>query len=313
MLEYNDHFKFLETCKIKKDLNFYLTEPCRLNTIFWITNSYKILQEKISNKQDIIKFVLDCKNEDGGYGGSIGYPSTILTTFNALQILSILKTKIYDEKTINFIVNNHKQDGSFKNDIHGMSDNRINCSAVLSLHLLYINQNNIQSAFDKPVDINFFKKIKFNYKQCIKYFMSCYNLDGGFGLEIGDESHSAFTFCCISALRSLGCLDYINKRDVGKFILFRQESSGGFSGRIDKKEDVCYSFWAYATLIIIKKDHLINKIKLKKFILSCQSSNGGFSDRPGNESDPYHLMFSLAALSLLNYKNLPKIDPGFAF
>ncbi|EQB61341.1 geranylgeranyl transferase type ii beta subunit [Vairimorpha apis BRL 01] len=313
MLRYNEHLKFLDKYKSIKDLDFYLTEPCRLNTLFWIINSYKILQKEIPNKKNIVKFVLDCKNADGGYGGSVGFPSTILTTFNALQILSILEEKFYDENTINFILKKHKEDGSFKNDSFDMSDNRINCSAILSLHLLYINCENKERDFYEPINVKFFEKIKFDYKKCINYIINCYNLDGGFGLEKNDESHCAFTFCCISSLRSLGYLDYINKRDISKFILLRQGKNGGFSGRIDKKEDVCYSFWAYATLIILKKDYLIDKVRLTNFILTCQSLKGGFSDRPGNEPDPYHLMFSLAALSLLNYNKLSSIDPGLAF
>lgn len=314
MLNKNEHVKYLKEVANKKDLHYKLSEPCRLNTLYWMINSYKIMNIENDLKDEVLEFVKKCKNEDGGYGGSENYPSTILTTFNALQILFIYSQKFYDENTISFILSNFTEDGSFTNDSSGMSDNRINCSAVLSLHLLYLNKNNVFDilSMEENISFDFCNEINFDYKKCISYVISCYNSDGGYGLEKGDESHCAFTFCCLSILRSLGCLNYVNKRDITRFIVLRQNENGGLSGRVNKKEDVCYSFWAYAALKIINKNKLIDEEKLIKFIFSCQSTKGGFSDRPGNEPDPYHLMFSVAGLSLLGYEGLKKIDPGFA-
>lgn len=313
ILDLTNHVNFLEKIRNLKDLDFFLSEPCRLNTLYWIVNSYKIMGIDPGMK-DIVDFVKSCKNEDGGYGGSTNHPSTILTTFNALQILYIYKENFYDNKTINFILSNMNEDGSFRNDRYGMTDNRINCSAVLSLHLLYLNKtlNFERSSLAEQIPYKYCDSIEFDYKKCIEYIISCYNPDGGFGLAKGDESHCAFTFCCISSLRSLGSLQYTNIRDISRFIALRQEKSGGLSGRINKKEDVCYSFWAYATMKMIHKNHLLNEQMLIDFILSCQGKNGGFSDRPKNEADPYHLMFSLAALSLLGYEGVGEVDPGFA-
>ncbi|KAK6090554.1 hypothetical protein P3W45_000277 [Vairimorpha bombi] len=314
MLKRDNHDNYLKEVMNRRDLNYKLSEPCRLNTLYWIINSYKIMNIENDLKEEVLSLVQKCKNEDGGYGGSENYPSTILTTFNALQILYIYKQNFYDENTISFIIQNFKENGSFMNDKFGMSDNRINCSAVLSLHLLYLNR---KMKFDADllkikISYEFCDQIKFNYKKCIEYIISCYNPDGGFGLDKGDESHCAFTFCCLSILRSLGSIEYVNKRDITRFIILRQDENGGLSGRVNKKEDVCYSFWAYAALKIINRNNFIDEEKLKNFILSCQAKEGGFSDRPGNEPDPYHLMFSLAGLSLLGYKGLKDIDPGFA-
>ncbi|WUR03977.1 geranylgeranyl transferase type-2 subunit beta (PGTB2) [Vairimorpha necatrix] len=313
ILNIEDHKNFLEKISQDKILDFYLSEPSRLNTIYWTINSYKIMNSK-KDFSNFLFFTKNCKNQDGGYGGSTNFPSTILSTFNALQILYISKQDFFDIKTVNFILKNFNKNGSFNNDEFGMTDNRINCSAVLSLHLLYLNKNRVFdiSSLSKPIPVDFCENIKFDYKSCVRYIMSCYNKDGGFGLAIGDETHCAFTFCCLSVLRSLGGIEYVNSRDISRFICLRQVENGGLSGRINKKEDVCYSFWAYASLKMIKKNHLIDEEKLKEFILRCQGIKGGISDRPGNEPDPYHLMFSLAALSLLGYDGLSPVDPGFA-
>lgn len=57
---------------------------------------------------------------------------------------------------------------------------------------------------------------------------------------------------------------------------------------------------------------------LKTYILRCQDveedSNigGGIADRPGNEVDVFHTFFGIAALSLMGYYDINKIDHVYA-
>lgn len=67
ILDLTNHVNFLEKIRNLKDLDFFLSEPCRLNTLYWIVNSYKIMGIDPGMK-DIVDFVKSCKNEDGGYG-----------------------------------------------------------------------------------------------------------------------------------------------------------------------------------------------------------------------------------------------------
>jgi geranylgeranyl transferase type-2 subunit beta len=318
MILTDKHIEFIQKTIQKRDFNFYFTEPTRLSTLYWTINTYKLLKrEDLIQKQEILDFVLSCKNEDGGFGGNKDYPSNVISTFNALQILFILKQTYSCSKTASFILNLIQEDGSIWNDEFGESDVRILCSGVLSLHLLeilskeknFLDEKRSREKFKNPVsDETMPYEIKF--KVC-GYIMNCYNRDGGFGSIPGGESHNAFTFCCLSSLRSLGALETFGVTDITRFIVLRQKENGGISGRVGKKEDVCYSFWAYSSMILIKKSHLINENELRNFIFSCQNKEGGFSDRPGNEPDIYHLMFSLAALSLLGHGDLNEVDPGF--
>lgn len=258
-----------------------------------------------------MRFVRDCQNKDGGFGGSVNYPSTVLSTFNALQILYLLQHPLDLTKTKAFITDLINEDGSIYNDKYKETDVRILCCGVLSLQLIDLLS---KGDFDRrklskriPEDLLPDTK-RFNLTN---FIMKCYNNDGGFGNIPGGESHNAHTFCCLSSLRALGALEAFGTTDIARYITLKQKVNGGLSGRVSKKEDVCYSFWAYSSMVMIGREGMVNQERLKEFILSCQSQNGGFSDRPGNEPDLYHLMFSLAGLSLMGFEGLEAVDPGY--
>lgn len=166
------------------------------------------------------------------------------------------------------------------------------------------------SALTNQIERGFLEEIGFQTEKTLKHLLSCINYDGGAGQLVGSESHAAQVFCVVSALRSLGCLEMIDRMKTVDFLIYRQVENGGLNGRVNKKEDVCYSFWAFSAMVILKAEY-IDLERLYQFILSCQDENGGFSDRPGNQPDVYHLMFSLASISLLG-KGLIKIDPSFS-
>ena len=68
------------------------------------------------------------------------------------------------------------------------------------------------------------------------------NYDGGFGPQLGVESHGGFNFCCIG---TLFLLQSLHKIELGKFLYLlanRQTKWGGFDGRTNKLVDSCYSF-----------------------------------------------------------------------
>ncbi|KAF7683801.1 putative geranylgeranyl transferase type-2 subunit beta [Astathelohania contejeani] len=315
------HSSFVDKITKKKDLSFYATENCRLSTIYWTIACYKILNIKDRSKKEYLEFVMKCRNKDGGFGASIGYPSTILSTFNALQILFLYENYFYDEDLIRYITEMIGE-GVFRNDIYGEEDTRFICCGILSLHLIFISKNIIKNENENtglitPYNNNKFRdfllEIGVNVKKIVSNILECYNEDGGFGAIPNAESHAAQVFTCLSTLRSLNLLDVIDKDRTIRFLVMRQCNSGGLNGRPNKKEDVCYSFWAFSSLRILEGDNLIDKNKLLDFILSCRkNSEGGFSDRPGNEPDLFHTLYSLAALAWLNPSlGLTEIDGGF--
>lgn len=56
-------------------------------------------------------------------------------------------------------------------------------------------------------------------------------MDGAFGGVPGAESHAAYTFCGVGALAIAGKLDYIDKDELGHWLMNRQTLKGGFNGR----------------------------------------------------------------------------------
>lgn len=314
-LRRDEHCAFVQKTIETKSLLYYLTAPYRLNTIYWSVNSLSMLGDgaMAGMKARVVEYVMGCRNEDGGFGGCKGYPSNITSTFNALQILYMYRVPYCDRSTVRFIAGLQQPDGSFHNDEYGEKDTRINCCAVLGLHLLALLEGRDfdRSSLQRPMCKEFLADAGVDARAVVQYTLRCNNLDGGFGAIEGAESHAAQVFCCLSTLRSLGALGAICKDEVARFIATKQTGSGGLSGRVSKKEDVCYSFWAYSSLVLIGAEACVDRERLTRFILSCQGRSGGFSDRPGNEADLYHLMFALAGLSLLGHKGLEAIDPGF--
>jgi len=69
---------------------------------------------------------------------------------------------------------------------------------------------------------------------------------------ITSESHAAQIFCVLSALRSLGQINKIDRRSIEEFLVWRQCPNGGINGRVNKKEDVCYSFWAFSAMRLLE-------------------------------------------------------------
>lgn len=50
------------------------------------------------------------------------------------------------------------------------------------------------------------------------FILSCKNIDGAFGGVPGAESHAAYTFCSIGALKILGDEDLIDRDKLGSWL-----------------------------------------------------------------------------------------------
>lgn len=133
----------------------------------------------------------------------------------------------------------------------------------------------------------------------------------------GAESHAAYVFTAIGALKILGDLDLVDKDKLGLWLSQRQTAQGGFNGRPDKLADVCYSWWILSSCFMIDRQSWINLDSLRRYILNCQDidtdgSGGGIADCPGNETDVFHTFFGLTALSLMEKFDLEPIDHTYA-
>jgi geranylgeranyl transferase type-2 subunit beta len=144
-----------------------------------------------------------------------------------------------------------RETGTFKGDEWGETDTRFLYGALLALSLL---------GFLDRIDL----------PKAVSYVKECENLDGGYGVRPGAESHSGQVLTCVGALAIAGRLDLIDKDRLGAWLSERQLENGGLNGRPEKLEDVCYSWWAAASLAMIGRLHWIDGKKLTAFILRCQ-------------------------------------------
>lgn len=143
--------------------------------------------------------------------------------------------------------------GTFAGDEWGETDTRFLYGAFNALSLL-----GMMHLVDVP--------------KAVTHVQACANLDGGYGLRPGAESHSGQIFTCVGALAIAGRLDLVDRDRLGGWLSERQVEKGGLNGRPEKLEDVCYSWWVMSSMAMIDRLHWIDADKLSAFILRCQAS-----------------------------------------
>ena len=141
--------------------------------------------------------------------------------------------------------------GSFAGDGWGERDTRFLFGALLALSLLGLLPS---------VDV----------QKAVSHVQACANIDGGYGVSPGAESHAGQIYTCVGALTIAGRLDLVDKDRLGGWLSERQLPNGGLNGRPEKLEDVCYSWWVASSLAMIDRLHWIDRDKLATFILKCQ-------------------------------------------
>lgn len=270
----------------------------KMNGVYWGLNALVLLHNLDYQREEVVDFVLSCRNEDGGFGGNTDMDSHLLYTMSAVQLLCMFDAvdRIDVLQTSKWIASMQLPDGSFQGDQWGEVDTRFSYIGLNCLRLLQ---------HCELIDM----------EAAVTYVLACQNWDGGFGVSPGAESHAGQIFCCVGALCLANALDRINGDRVAAWLAMRQLPSGGLNGRPEKKADVCYSWWVISSLSALGRTHWIDKEALFGYILSCQDTqDGGFSDKPGNQADVYHTFFGLCGLSLLGYTgySLAPINPVYA-
>ena len=158
-----------------------------------------------------------------------------------------------------------KETGSFAGDEWGEYDTRFLYGALNALSILHMLD---------LVDL----------AKATSHVQACANVDGGYGISPGAESHAGQIFTCVGALSILNRLDTVDKDRLGAWLSERQLPNGGLNGRPEKLEDVCYSWWVMSSLAMIDRLHWIDGAKLSTFILKCQVSL--FEHIPQLHGDP---------------------------
>ncbi|KAI9753954.1 MAG: hypothetical protein M1815_005930 [Lichina confinis] len=284
------------------DLEYWYTEHLRLSGLYWGLTALHLLRHPAALPWDrVVDFVLSCQHANGGFGSAPGHDAHMLYVVSAVQILATLDAlHVLDDRGVKggrdqvaqFI--RELQDpitGTFFGDEWGETDTRFLYGALNALSLL--------GRLD-AVDLD----------AAVRHVRACENVDGGYGVSPGAESHAGQTFTCLGALAIARRLHLVDRDRIGRWLSERQIEGGGLNGRPEKREDVCYGWWVLASLAMVDRLHWIDGERLQSFILECQDADaGGIADRPGDVVDVFHTVFGIAGLSLLGYRDLEPVDP----
>nr|CAI5834066.1 unnamed protein product [Callosobruchus analis] len=295
---FEKHANFIKEYSQKENSYEYgMTDYLRMSGMFWGLTALELMNTlPTQSKDEIAEFIKNCQDpESGGISACVKHDPHILYTLSAIQILCIYDNlDVIDvDGVVRYIASLQLSDGSFMGDKWGEVDTRFSFCAVATLALLgKLN----------AIDVN----------QAVEFVTSCKNFDGGYGSRPLSESHAGLIYCCVGFLSITNRLDLVDRDTLAWWLCERQLPSGGLNGRPEKLPDVCYSWWVLSSLSILGRLHWIDAEALKKFILACQDTDtGGFADRPGDVADPFHTLFGIAAMSLLGYESVQKVNPTF--
>ncbi|KAF7273427.1 hypothetical protein GWI33_013868 [Rhynchophorus ferrugineus] len=281
----------------ENNYEYGMTDYLRISGMYWALTALDLMNsEPAQGKDKVVEYIKQCQDpQSGGISACIGHDPHILHTLSAVQILAMYDqlNAIDTDGVVRYIQGLQQPDGSFAGDKWGEIDTRFSFCAVMTLSLL------------KKMDV-------INVEKAVDFVASCKNFDGGFGSRPLSESHAGLIYCCVGFLSITNRLDIVDQETLAWWLCERQLPSGGLNGRPEKLPDVCYSWWVLSSLTILGRLHWIDAEALKTFIFACQDTEtGGFADRPGDVADPFHTVFGLAALSLLGYESIQKVNPTY--
>jgi geranylgeranyl transferase type-2 subunit beta len=86
------HVKYIQSLNTKQDdLEYWLTEHLRLQGIYWGITALDLMGRiEALPRDELIKYVVACQHESGGFGGHIGHDPHIQNTLSAVQVLATL-------------------------------------------------------------------------------------------------------------------------------------------------------------------------------------------------------------------------------
>ena len=292
------HRKYIK--RVSEDSEAYeyaVSEHLRMSGIYWAAAALDLIDSLDAlDGPAVVKFVLECQHECGGFGGNLGHDPHILYTLSAVQILCLFDAlpQLDADRVMRYVTGLQRSDGSFQGDEWGEVDTRFSYCALCCASLLgRLDELDVAGA--------------------VRYIAACENFDGGFGCVPGGESHAGQVFTCVGALTIAGRLDMCNSELLGWWLCERQTPGGGLNGRPQKDADVCYSWWVLSSMCCLSKEHWLDAGALRTFILACQDEeHGGISDKPGDEADVFHTFFGIAGLAMLNRDGVRPIDPAYA-
>jgi prenyltransferase beta subunit len=177
------------------NIEFMFMEYMFLEGVYWGLTALEIMgRGDEMDKPALVKMVLQCQHESGGFGGNIDHDPSMVYTRAAIYVLALCDglEHVDADKVAGYITSLQNEDGSFAGDQWGEVDTRFSFSALSALAIL--------KRLD-AVDVD---------KACL-YVAKCKNFDGGFGFKIEGESHGAAVFTGVGTLAIGQSLHYCDQ------------------------------------------------------------------------------------------------------
>ncbi len=157
--------------------------PPRMSDIYCSVHALALLNLSVPGSEELIQWILDRRNADGGWGNVQSDTSHLSFTFYALGILESLGVRYWDERLTDFVLGCRNADGAFGWAPGKSSDIRYTYQA---LHML----NSAEVSLGDSDSLS-------------RWLIALQNPDGGFGYRIGmpsDAESSHFALACLIGL-----------------------------------------------------------------------------------------------------------------
>jgi geranylgeranyl transferase type-2 subunit beta len=142
---------------------------------------------------------------------------------------------------------------------------------------------------------------KIDKAQVASYFASLQQTNGSFAGDEWGEIDTRFSYCALSGLSILGCLES-GVVDVGKaceFVASCRNFDGGFGCIPGAESHAGQVFCCVGALSIGNSLHLLDRELLGWWLAERQCDSGGLNGRPEKQADVCYSWWILSALSIL--------------
>jgi len=293
-----------------------LTGTTDVQSTYYAISSLDLLGLPLKNASKTLEYVLNCSNNDGGFGIR---PNVTMSDFTsgwaAMKSIKILESMLLLTPLQSNFINQTKIDYydwlhffQAKNALFGQITIETNYFGILTYFSMgYLDS--IQTA-----------QFQYLKSQILNFTISCYNIhDGGFSSQPGQEATLFATYCGLNLLQMLIPAywpwfppDVLNL--TKNFLSNLQNSDGGF--RVGKDIEYLLSlfgsysivftnlinmnvstvestYWALSSLYLINGLDRIHYNNLSQWVRSCQNADGGFSIVIGFHSDVISTYYGL--------------------
>mmetsp|Transcript_16842 Transcript_16842/g.43010 ORF Transcript_16842/g.43010 Transcript_16842/m.43010 type:complete len:328 (+) Transcript_16842:45-1028(+) len=131
---------------------------------------------------------------------------------------------------------------------------------------------------------------------------------GGFGGNVGHDSHLLYTLSAVQVLLLYDALHRIDTKKVVNYIKSLQNEDGSFCGDEWGEVDTRFSYISLSCLSLLGALDEIDKQKAGEYIMKCRNFDGAFGCVPMAESHAGQTFCCVGALAILGEEWLNRLD-----